>query len=425
MVTTHAGIAAVLAAGAICLTACDRPAPAPTEAAPPAPVVQAAPAPGPDGSRPTDRLAQRFARAMRSPAFRAWVRAQLDGSPYREHKLPFRSLLTAESGRARAALARASGDAERAVDDDVAAATALEFYMPVAAHRAAWAGDDNVLVATALADSEAPVAFDVEGHRHVLDPRRPPTTPVLALVPVETDFTAPRSRVQACLEPESCGSGSGGGTGGGTGDTGGAGGGGATTNAGHLFLTAAHFGQTYESWLKGDPEFEVHILGQLGQSDSLTDYQCAGEHAGGPYAYDQNGTDWTGSVLLFSRAQFDAYAAAHPGQGVRILFLEDDDTACRIKMDRGRFAALVTQADQIYRDMTSGRDSLGTIGRLFQRARSGQNLLSALASWIVTADDPIGTAVEDAVVGTYYPGFNWIVKGDNNVTNGWVRLEMR
>jgi len=422
MVTKHAGIAAVLAAGALALAACDRPAPGPSEVAGPGPEVQVAPASGGNPGRPSERLALRLARAMRSPAFRAYVRAQLDGSPYREHKLPFRAFLALDGGHGRTALAHAAGDAEQAVDADLQASTPLEFYIPVPAHRAAWTGGEDLLVATALADSEAPVAFDVEGRRHVLDPQVPPATPVFALVPVETDFSAPTDRIQACLDPEVCGGGGGGG--GGTGG-GGDGTGGSTTSAGNLYMTAAHFGSTYESWLKGSPEFEVHILGQLGQSDSLADYQCAGEHAGGPYAYDQNDRDWTGSVLLFSQAQFDQYAASHPGRGVRVLFLEDDDTACQIKMDQNRFAALVGAADAFYRDMTSGRDTVLNLARQFHRARSGQSLLSALASWIKTNDDAIGTAVEDAVVGTFYPGFNWIVKGDNNVTNGWVRLEMR
>ena len=38
-------------------------------------------------------------------------------------------------------------------------------------------------------------------------------------------------------------------------------------------------------------------------SDSLTSYQCAGEHAGGLYAFDQNNLDWTGNVLLFTQSQ--------------------------------------------------------------------------------------------------------------------------
>jgi hypothetical protein len=48
-----------------------------------------------------------------------------------------------------------------------------------------------------------------------------------------------------------------------------------------------------------------------------------------------------------------------------------------------------------------------------------------VASFIKTNDDIIGTAVEDDVVGAFYPGFGWIVKGQNNITHGWLNLEMR
>ena len=64
--------------------------------------------------------------------------------------------------------------------------------------------------------------------------------------------------------------------------------------------------------MKGSPEYEIHIMGQSGASDSLTSYQCAGEHAGGAYAFDQNTLDWTGNVLLFSQAQLNSYKTAHP-----------------------------------------------------------------------------------------------------------------
>ena len=64
-------------------------------------------------------------------------------------------------------------------------------YLPVPAHRAAWRGDDNLLVATVGADHEAPVAFTLDGRRIVLDAERPPATPVLVVVPVETDFDHP------------------------------------------------------------------------------------------------------------------------------------------------------------------------------------------------------------------------------------------
>ena len=60
----------------------------------------------------------------------------------------------------------------------------------MAAHRAAWAGGEDLLVATAREDGETPVAYDTRGHRRLLNPRTPPATPVLAVVPVETDFSA-------------------------------------------------------------------------------------------------------------------------------------------------------------------------------------------------------------------------------------------
>jgi hypothetical protein len=419
MVTKLRIIPVVLALGAAALAGCDRAGPA--AAGPAATDVPLAPAAAGSGERPSERLARRVALAMRDPDFRAWVRAQLDGSPFRERKLPFDGLLTADGGRARAAMARAAGGVGTDVSADAAEAPALEFYFPVPAHRRAWTGGEDVLVATALRDGEAPVAFDPQGRRHVLDPEVPPSTPVLALVPVETDFTRRADGLQACLEPDDCPSGGGGGGGGSGGD----GSGGGTMVAGHLYMTAAHFEGTHESWLKGSPEFEVHILGQHGQTDSLMSYQCAGEHAGGPYVFDQNDRDWTGAVLLFSQGQFDTYRAAHPNQSVRILILEDDDTACQIKMNQDRFGALIGATDALLRGFTSGRDTTTNFIRYFRAARSGQSVLSALASWIKTNDDAVGIAVEDAIVGVYYPGYNWIVKGDNNITTGWVRFEMR
>jgi len=62
---------------------------------------------------------------------------------------------------------------------------------------------------------------------------------------------------------------------------------------------------------------------------------------------------------------------------------------------------------------------------LWKFAQAFQKLLSALASIINTNDELVGDAVQDSVAGEYHAGFNWIVKGENNGTNGWVRLEMQ
>jgi hypothetical protein len=189
-------------------------------------------------------------------------------------------------------------------------------------------------------------------------------------------------------------------------------------------MTKSHFVQTFESWLKGSPEFEVHILGQHGQSDSLISYQCAGEHAGGPYTFDQNSLDWSGSVLLFSQQQIAQYNAAHPGQNVRVFVVEDDDTACQIKTDPTRFQRLVAVVDSVYGRYTTGNDSSTSVKKYWGYGKAAYSIWQALASFFKSNDELVGNAVEDQIVGTFYPGYNWFVKGENNITNGWINLEV-
>jgi hypothetical protein len=354
-----------------------------------------------------EKLAREFARALKNPVFRAYVKAQLDASPFREHKLQLQTFLGANGKRALRYL-------EPGAEQEAAAAIPLELYFPVAAHRAAWTGDENVLVATAITDRDAPIAFDPGGRRQVLDAITPPTTPVLVLVPVETDFTISQ-QAQTCPE---CG------------DTGGGGGGGSgdvlppPPPAPGLYMTKAHFVQDFEGWFKGAPEFEVHTLGQQGQTDSLTSYQCAGEQQASPYFFNQDNLDWSGSVLLFSKQQLDQYNAAHPGQNVRVFVVEDDDTPCQIKTDPDRFQKLIAAVDSAYKRYTSGNDSSSATTRVYRYAKAVYNVWQALAHWFKSNDELVGNAVEDTIVGTVYPGYNWFVKGDNNITNGWINLVM-
>jgi predicted small lipoprotein YifL len=362
--------------------------------------------------RKPERLARQFAKALRNPAFRAYLKAQLDASPFPEHKLQFQAFLGASGGRALRHLAEENGEAPADVEREARAAIALEVYLPVPAHRTAWTGDDNILVATGITDRDVPVAFDTRGGRHLLDPDTPPAeTPVLALVPVETDFIAGPQRMD-CMED--CGGG-----GGGSGDVlpppppppG-------------LYMTKAHFVQDFEGWLKGAPEFEVHILGQKGATDSLLSYQCAGERQYGPYYFNQDDLNWSGRVLLFSKQQLDQYNAAHPGQNVRVFVVEDDDTPCTIKTDPARFQHLITAVDSAYRDLTAGNDSSSVVERVYRYAKVAENVWEALASFFKSNDELVGNAVQDVIVGQFYPGYNWFVKGDNTITNGWINLVM-
>jgi hypothetical protein len=350
-----------------------------------------------------ERLARRIALALADDRFRAQLKADLDRSPVREGKLHLQRYLSSFQARATGELARSTGESVAAVELDARRAPPLELYLPVPSHRAAWTGNDHILVATAGDERQPPVAFSPKGERFVLSPTGPPDIPVLALVPVETDFdAAPGPRL-----------------------LGGPSGGGSTPPAG-LYMTNSHLVETFESWLKGAPEIEVHMLGQAGSGDSLRSYSCAAGTASGYYQFDQNSLDWSGSVLLINQTQLNSYKGAHPGQNLRVFVVEDDDTSCQIKTDPARFSNLVRAVEAAYPMLTGGRDSTsGSLQKIWKRANALQRIIEALASLIKTNDELIGNAVESTVVGESYPNSNWIIKGDGNKTNGWIKLVMK
>ena len=355
-----------------------------------------------------DRLARRFARALADPGFRSHLKSDLDRSPVAENKLHLQHWLQKSNRRALKELSRLSASTEAAVDADAREAIPVELYFPVPAHRARWSGGADVLVASAREDREAPIAYDVAGRRRVLDPDTPPEAPVLAIVPVETDFANPAKPgpdlpCATCEPPPSP----------------------PPPPPTGLFMTYAHFVQDFEGWFKGSPEFEIHILGQSGATDSLRDYQCAGAAAGGAYWFDQNSLNWSGSVLLFSQVQLNNYRSAHPNQNFRIIALEDDDTGCVIKFDANRFRNMIGTIQTQYPNVTGAKDTTSGIVKFVKRANALQKILSAVYSFITTQDDLIGNAIEDVVVGQFFAGANWVVKGESNKTHGWLKLEMR
>ena len=354
-----------------------------------------------------EQLARRLARALAEPAFRSHLRAQLDTSGHDEGKVRLADLLAVSGGRGLRALARADGG-RALTSGELRASEAIEVYLPVPAHRQEWRGGAGLLVGTIGADGEMPVAFDLRGRRVALDPGSPPATPVLAVVPLESELGPGRRSgpqlATACVTE--CGDGSGG-------------------SAGSLYLTASHLRESFESWLKGKPEIEVLVLGQKGASDSLTSYQCAGERGGGAYYFDQNSLDWRGSALIMSRAQLDAYNAQHPGQALRLFFMEDDDTPCEIRANNADLRELITTVDSLVRGYAGGKDVPGGLGSIYRHFAIAQKIYSVVASAIKSNDDLIGNAVEDVVTTEQYPGYNWIIKGEDGRTNGYIKLEMR
>jgi hypothetical protein len=363
-----------------------------------------------------ERLARRLALALADAEFRRAVFQSLQQSRMREGKVHFQHFLGDPQGPRLHRLAQLALESDDGVAEDLAGAAPLELYLPVPAHRRAWQGDENILVATALGDHDIPVAFDSKGRRQLLDPDSPPDIPVLALGRAELGFDAAAgpSAVEVYDEDPNGGGGS-------PGETGLNG---SLTSSPGLYMTYARINSSFEGWLKGAPEFEVHILGQDEGSNAMRSYQCAGESAGAPYQYNQDETEWHGNVLLFSQAQLDDYKAAHPGQAVRILVLEDDDTRCVIKTDSARVARFFAQIAASYGSLTGGRDTLISV-KTFRKASTLINLFKALWSAIKTQDEIVGTAIEDSVAREYFSGANWIIKGENTVTHGALRLEMR
>src|SRR5437879_8267928 len=95
-----------------------------------------------------DGLARMVAKGLKNPAFRAYLKAQLDASPYREHKLQFDTFLAGTRGRALREVAYENSVTKENLAAAAKAAIALEVYLPVPAHRGAWQGDEHILVAT-------------------------------------------------------------------------------------------------------------------------------------------------------------------------------------------------------------------------------------------------------------------------------------
>lgn len=369
-----------------------------------------------DRRAPMERLARRVALALADPAFRAYVRASLDGSPYVERKLPFARFVGAEGNRA--GLAMAAGEGPERVAADLRDAGKLEFYFPVPEHAGRWQGDDRILVATEVNDHEAPVAFDVHGGRVILDPRTPPETPVLALVPQETDFDAPlRAQQQPCdtCEPT---------------DPGGRpqppqpplpGG-----SPASLRMTYFSVNKDFEGWLKGSPEYEVHIMAPTSQTDTINyrTLYCIGESGADRY-WNNNNDRWSGDVVLMSPEQLNAYKATFPVNNFSVLAIEDDDGSCEIKVDRDLIGPVIEGVSRLTGDYKAARDSLGLNGKTVTAAKSGWDLLGAITTLIKTNDDFIGIAIANTITGLTSTDGNWSWIGEGGNRYGWVMLEMR
>jgi hypothetical protein len=374
------------------------------------------------------RIARLVAQAMDNEPARQHLKRDMRAAPFKEHKLELASYLRSKDGRALLeAMVAKSGGGEAEVFGPLAAIRPLEFYMPVAKHRESWTGKADILVASQLDESEQIVAFDEKGRSVALDRKVAPDQPTLSIVPVETRFDQPLipaasrnvrdegGNAIGTLEPlaikgsnlVSCG------------ETCGGGGGGSAPPplAPGLYLEFSRILDMKEPWTRGDPEIEVHIQGPETAiaPTYVGDQSCSGEHVYDSRKYfDQNTGFWDGQVMLFSEDETVAFLSRF-SQGFHILFWEDDNQPCVLKLDSNALSELLKS--------TAG--SAGTVALkvipgvswvIVATAFVG-NLFANAGAWLLTNDDFIGAAVDLQSAGYNYPGNTHVIM-DGTTLNG-------
>jgi hypothetical protein len=381
------------------------------------------------------KIARLVAVAMDNEPARQRLKRDLKAAPFREHKLELGAYLRSKDGRAlRERIVALSGRGESDLLETLDGIRALELYMPVAKHRESWTGSADVLVVSQLNESEPIVAFDQTGRQLVLDRNLPPAQATLSIMPVETRFDQPmpaegskNARDQngnaiGTLEPiaikgskliacdVSCG------------------GGGGTipppTIPPGLYLEYSRIVDMKEPWFRGDPEIEVHIQGPSSVAAPTygEDLSCSGEHA---YdfrkVFDQNTGFWEGRVMLFSPDETVAFANKFK-QGFHVLFWEDDNEPCTLKLDtnvlvellRSTATATGTVALKVFPGATLPVLAGAFLGTFFANA----------GAWLLTNDDFLGAAVEQTSAGYFYPGNTHVIMNGTTL-NGRATIVYR
>jgi hypothetical protein len=363
------------------------------------------------------QLAQRVARALADPAVRAEVYQAIQGSPYREQKLHFRTLLTGGGPRLAAAVAGVLPGLDSIPD--------LEFYLPVDEHSNRWKGEDRLLVAAALRDHETPVAFGLDGRPVSLSADQPPDIPTLALVPAETDFSQV-PQVETCPDCEPPPDG---------GDPGIPDNDGAVSA--HLAMLSSYVSGKYEGWLMGDPEYEVHAIGHRSGSDTtVADLQCAGREAasssGQPgvrdqaYVYDQNGASWSGQVRLLSYDQIRV-AQSNPDSAIVLWLWEDDAFPCAIKRDSREVNSYLSRVGNV---IWTHRNAIRPIIRRDWKEIRPDSLFRLIRDIFnaLNNDDIVGIIVDQRELGLYFSDATHVIvhvkDDDTREVRGRVRLAL-
>lgn len=279
------------------------------------------------------RMARLVALALQDDNLRGLLYQQVSSSPHPEHKLDFARFTDGPGMRLLAAMAAQAGSgtthaAMRLLRDST---PPMEFYLPVAAHRAQWRGEKNLLVATSLEEEEEPVGYDLRGTPVPLRSDLAPGIPTLVLVPRESDIPSSDGMAAAQCGPESCGN---------------PGGGGGSTTYPGIYMTYASLDDLHEPWTRGAPELEVYLVGPA--NANLTTYvpkpHSAGEYASFPSYFNQDTPTWTApagsrGVRVAATSDITALQGLYPpgtpgGNQVFALIIYEDDNQANVIIEK-------------------------------------------------------------------------------------------
>jgi hypothetical protein len=436
MKNTHGDEVLVLALIA-CLSACADPVTRTTDPAISREVrTEPAPATSTAERAALTKITWLVALAIDNEPARQHLKRDMKAAPFREHKLQLSTYLQSKGGRALLdRMVAANGGTDRDLLGTLATIRPLEFYMPVTKHRESWTGSGEVLVVSQLGESEPIVAFDQKGTGVALDRTVAPAQPTLSIVPVETRFDQPMPAASrnvrdqngnaiGTLEPMAikgssliaCGAECGGG--------GGGGGSPPPSIAPGLYLEFSRIVDMKEPWVRGEPEIEVHIQGPRDPASptSGVDLSCSGEHAYEyPKVFNQDNGFWEGRVMLFSRDETNAFINKF-SQGFHVLFWEDDNDPCVLKLDSntllGVLTSTATASSTVAIKVIPGATPL-IIATAFVAS-----FFASAGDWLLTNDDFVGVAVDQASAGYYYPGNTHVIM-DGTTLNGRATIVYR
>ncbi len=367
------------------------------------------------------RLGQLIATSLGDKKMRHELKRHLRAAPFKEHKLELGRYLRSDDGAELLAAMSRNANSSDEILTLLGQIRPVEFYMPVRKHRESWVGDGEVLVAVQLEEEDPIIAFDRSGREIRLDPDSPPEQPTLSIVASETRFDQPMpvssknigdqngrsigTLVPARLEASNViavddGGGSGGGSGGG---------GTSAPIPPGLYLEFSRILDVHEPFTRGDPEIEVHIQGPTDQNNPRNgdDLSCSGAQAFDyRKVFDQNGGFWDGQVMLFSADEVAAFNSKFQ-DGFHVLFWEDDDTSCVLKLDN----------DVLLSFLKSTSSAASTVAiKLVPKAPWYVVAGAFLAvffenpgAWLRTNDDFVGAAVAQENAGYSYPGNTHVI----------------